>query len=93
MGPGGRYPSLGGVQGIEIPDQLVEYVYANKTEPNRDKRIQNNIYLQDFKSYWMMTVPTVYPLGLLYLVAGHIEWDPHQAVFGFFNSPERIRIK
>ena len=93
VAPGGRFPSLGGVQGIEIPDQLVEYVYANKTEPDRDKRIQNNIYLQDFKSYWMMTIPTVYPLGLLYLVAGNIEWDPHQSVFGFFNSPERIRIK
>jgi ABC-type transport system substrate-binding protein len=92
VAPGGRLPSLGGVQGIEIPNQLVEYAYANKTEPDRDKRIQNNIYLQDFKSYWMMTIPTVYPLGLLYLVGPGIEWDPHQSVFGFFNSPERITI-
>lgn len=88
----GSTPTFGGGDSVEMTDEMSALAYSNRFETDPEQRIENNIELQDWLSHWMLHVPTMYDNGNLYVVNQGIEWTPHQADFGFFNSPETIVV-
>jgi len=87
-------PSTGFSRGYELPDNITDLTYANFQEQDRQKRIQNNIKLQDYLTEQMLTATVAHTDGALFVVAKTVErWRPHQSQFGFFNSPETVVLK
>jgi ABC-type transport system substrate-binding protein len=86
-------PSAGFNLGVEAPDDIVALRWANATEPDREKRIQNNIKIQDYLTQWMLVAMTV-KMQPHWLVRSTVaEWRPHQLAWSMFNSPETVVMK
>jgi len=87
-------PRVGTSRSVELPDDIWPLYYANQVElvgpEHREERLQNNIKMQDFLTETMLMAPVVYTPASLYVVNAGVEWEPHQADFAFFNSPETI---
>ncbi len=85
-------PTGGFNHGIELPEEIGVLRYANITEPDLGKRIENNIELQDYLSHWQLMASTV-TLQPHWLVRPEVaEWLPHQQAWAVFNSPETVKM-
>ena len=90
---GGTLVPTGGFNhGIELPEAIGKFRYANITEPDLEKRTQNNLDLQDYLSEWQLMASTV-TLQPHWLVRPEVlEWLPHQQAWAVFNSPETVKM-
>lgn len=95
--PQGRLisPELGGAnRGIELPnDVLGEFYYPSLSEPSAEKRIANNVAIQDYLSKWMLNSPLVLRLNFMAVSPQVAEWTPYTDTFGQINSPETVVLK
>ena len=95
--PQGRLisPELGGAnRGIELPnDVLDEFYYPSLSEPSEEKRIANNVAIQDYLSSWMLNSPLVLRLNYIAVSPDVEEWTPYTDTFGVINSPETVVLK
>jgi len=90
---GGNFvPTLGVGDGVEVPDDIAVLHWNNLSELDKVKRVENTVALQDWLSEWVITIPTTYDLGAMYIVNKGVSWSPNQADFSFFNSPETITL-
>ena len=90
---GGTLVPTGGFNhGIELPEEIGRLRYDNIWEQDLQKRIDNNLRLQDYLSYWQLMAPTV-TLQPHWLVRPEVEsWDLYQQAWAVFNSPERVKM-
>ena len=85
-------PTRGFNHGIELPEEIGKIRYANIWEQDLQTRIDNNLRLQDYLSYWQLMAPTV-TLQPHWLVRPEVEsWDLYQQAWAVFNSPERVKM-
>ncbi len=90
---GSLVPTGGFNHGIELPEEIGKFRYDNETETDLEKRIQNNLDMQDYMSHWQLMASTV-TLQPTWLLLGEVaEWKPHQQAWGMFNSPESVKMK
>ena len=92
--PKGRLVSAGkggANRGVELPNAVLERTYwANLSELDAQKRTQNNIFLEDYMSYWMLNIPMVFRNGLVAVSPRVKEWHPYTETFGNWNSLETV---
>ena len=89
---GSILPIRGFNHGIELPEEIGRLRWANDTEQDIQKRIDNNLRLQDYLSYWQLMAVTV-TLQPHWLVRPEVEsWDLYQQALPMFNSPERVKM-
>ncbi|MCH7983595.1 MAG: ABC transporter substrate-binding protein [Chloroflexi bacterium] len=92
--PKGRLVSAGkggANRGMELPNPILERTYwANLAELDAVKRIQNNIFLEDYMSYWMLNIPMVFQNGLVAVSPRVKEWSPYTETFGNANSYDTV---
>ena len=95
--PKGRLVSAGqggANRGVELPNEILERTYwANLGELDAAKRVENNIFLEDYMSYWMLNVPMVFQNGLVAVSPNVAEWHPYTETFGNANSFETAVLK
>ena len=85
-------PTGGFNHGGELPEEIGLLRYENDVEPDKQKRIENNLKMQDFLSYWQLQAVTV-TLQPYWLVRPEVaEWKPHQQAWAMFNSPETVKM-
>ena len=84
-------PTPGHLAGVEMPKEICDVGYRNDTEPDLQKRIQNNIEFQNYMSYWHLN-PAVVTLGSFVVHLPRIkEWHPYfQAEW---NNPASIVLR
>ena len=92
--PKGRLVSAskgGANRGIELPNPVLDKTYlANLAQGDAVARIANNIWMEDYMSYWMLNIPLVYQNSMV-AVSGRIkEWTPYTETFGNQNSFDTI---
>jgi len=95
--PKGRLVSAskgGANRGIELPNPVLDKTYlANLKEGDAATRIANNVWMEDYMSYWMLNVPMVYKTALVAVNGRVTGWDPYTETFGNHNSFETIVLK
>ncbi len=95
--PKGRLVSAGkggANRGVELPNPILERTYwANLAEQNAAKRIENNIFLEDYMSYWMLNIPMVFQNALVAVSPRVKEWQPYTETFGNANSFETVVLE
>ncbi len=95
--PQGRLisPEKGGAnRGIELPNDILdEFYYPSLSEPSEEKRIANNVAIQDYLSTWMLNSPLVLRLNFMAVSPQVAEWTPYTDTFGQINSPETVVLK
>ena len=95
--PKGRLVSAskgGANRGIELPNPVLDKTYlANLSEGDAVTRIKNNIWMEDYMSYWMLNVPMVYKTALVAVNARVTGWAPYTETFGNQNSFQTIVLK
>lgn len=85
--------SPGHIGGVEMEDKICATVFANQTEVNVGKRVQNNILVQDYMSQWMVNSP-VARLSTYFVARSEVlEWEPYQTTQEEFNAPHTIVMK
>ena len=85
-------PTGGFNHGVELPEEIGKLRYDNISEPDLQKRIDNNLKLQDYLSHWQLMAVTV-TLQPHWLVRPEVEsWDLYQQAWAVFNSPERVKM-
>jgi len=84
-------PSAGFNYGIELPNDVAQAWYDNRTILEAKKRVENNAKIQDWLSNQGLFSPIVQRV-LLWTVRPEVaEWRPH---FGLqFNSPETVVMR
>ncbi len=78
----------GHLGGVTLPDEICEVGFRNDTEPDLQTRIDNNIEMQNYMSFWQVQIGlvTVEPTwAVLPSVKG---WQPYMS--GDFNNPESV---
>ena len=95
--PKGRLVSAskgGANRGIELPNPVLDKTYlANLKEGDAATRIANNIWMEDYMSYWMLNVPMVFKTALVAVNGRVTEWTPYTETFGNQNSFETVVLK
>ena len=87
-------PSTGWQRGFELPDEITDLTYENFSEPDYDKRVQNNIAITDFVQYWMLLSSVYTSQGNLIAVAPSVlDWNPHGSGRAEPNSMETIVLR
>ena len=83
---------LGGAnRGTELPVAILEKTYwANLVEPDAQKRIENNVLLEDYLREQWLTAPLVVKVGHAAVSARVLEWTPYMETFGFPNAFETV---
>jgi len=83
---------LGGAnRGTELPVAILEKTYwANLIEPDAQKRIANNVFLEDFLREEWLTAPLVVKVGHAAVSARVLEWTPYMETFGYPNGFETV---
>ena len=85
-------PTGGFNHGIELPEEIGKIRYDNISEQDLQTRIDNNLRLQDYLSYWQLMAVTV-TLQPHWIVRPEVEsWDLYQQAWAVFNSPERVKM-
>jgi ABC-type transport system substrate-binding protein len=84
MGPDSTF------RGMELPNELWPLYFTNFTEPDRAKRIENNIKIADYVTQWVLqTVFSV--VNQHYMIRPEIkEWRPHPIDAGVFTNAETV---
>jgi len=83
-------PSAGFNYGVELPNDVAQLWYDNRTILDQEKRIQNNAEMQDWLSHWRLFSPTVQRILFWTVRPEVMDWMPF---FGDFNSPETIVMR
>ena len=79
--------------GAEVPQEFIDICERNRTEPDKLKRLANNILLQDYLSEWRLFLP-VSAKSSNYMVGPHIaDWRPHTNTQPFFVAPWTVVVK
>jgi len=86
-------PSAGFNHGIELPEEMGMIRWKNITEPDFNKRLENNLKLQDYLSHWQLMASTVTMQPYWVVRPEVVEWKPHQLAWSMFNSPETVVLK
>ncbi len=87
-------PSTGWQRGFELPDEITDLTYENFSEPDYDKRVQNNIAITDFVQHWMLLSSVYTSQGNLIAVSQSVlEWNPHGSGRAEPNSMETIVLR
>lgn len=88
---GSMIPSAGFNYGVELPNDVAQPWYDNRTILEAEKRLENNAKIQDWLSNQGLFSPIVQRV-LLWTVRPEVaEWRPH---FGLsFNSPETVVMR
>lgn len=86
-------PTAGFSHGLEATDEIIDLYFANRTEPNFLKRIENNTKITDWILEWRFVTPTV--VQQAHYVAGPrvLVWEPHSFAWKDFLSPETIVVR
>lgn len=78
---------------IELPCDMQALSFANRTEPDIQKRIKNNVDLQDYVSTWYLSM-TLYTVPEHWMLSSRIEdWKPHFMPGRYFTAPETLKVK
>ena len=92
-------PSGGFSKGMEVPDgefglpDILGLYYANRTEEDFIKRVQNNIGIHDFLNEESWVAPVVKAQANYVTGPGVLEWRPSSFAWKDFISPETIVMK
>ncbi len=83
---------LGGAnRGTELPVEILQQTYwANLEEPDAQKRIANNVVLEDYLRENWLTAPLVVKVGHAAVSPNVLEWFPSMETFGFINGFETV---
>ena len=80
-------------RGFELPDRFAALHYANRTEPDRAKRIANNQEVVDYIKKWHLQTVFVASAGK-YAVGPRVgEWTPHAIDAPIFTNLATITLK
>jgi peptide/nickel transport system substrate-binding protein len=91
FGDGARV-TAGWNHGIEI-QVIAEGFNRNLRELDYDKRVQNNIEIQDYVTHWQIYLPIVEQPGLCAVRPEVVEWTPWVETAGYFGSFETAVLK
>ena len=87
-------PQPGHIVGFTMADDVCAVGLSNATERSLEKRISNNIEVQDYLSNWMLFIPIYQAPATLYAVGPRIaEYKPYNQQDVFFNRVESIKLK
>jgi peptide/nickel transport system substrate-binding protein len=90
---GGIYGPSNTFFGAEMPCDIQQYYWDNMTEPDKEKRLANNIAMQDFISNWTLSVPFVTAFDH-FMVGPRVKaWTPHEIPGRYFTNPETVEMK
>ncbi len=86
--------AAGHIVGFTMEQAICEVGLSNATEPSLDKRIANNIEVQDYLSEQMLFIPMFQLSAILYAVGPRIaEWTPYNQQDVFVNNMESVVLK
>jgi len=84
----------GHIVGFTMEQHICDIGLANANEKSLDKRIANNIEVQDYLSHQMLFIPMFQVSAILYAVGPDIaEWRPYNQQDVFVNHVESITLK
>ena len=79
--------------GWTYPDEIAAIGRRNDSELDLEKRIQNNIEVQDWVTHWMPNT-TYMQMGAWWMYTPAIaQWNPHGSANPKLNSPETIVMR
>lgn len=90
---GGNYGPNNTFHGAELPCDVQQLNFANLREPDREKRIQNNVKLQDYISQWWLNRPFVVAIDHFMVGPRIAAWTPHFIPGRYFTAPETLKVK
>lgn len=98
MFPGGSKANFycahpGHLGGVTLPDDICEVGFRNDTEPDLQKRIQNNVELQDYMSFWQLQIGIATIENTWAYLPRVKNWTPYYTSAGDFNNPETITLE
>ncbi len=80
----------GHIMGVALPKEICDVGFQNDTEPDLDKRIQNNIVMQDFMQTWMTQIGVVNQVPHWVYLPTVTQWRPYFS--RTFNHPASVII-
>jgi len=84
----------GHIVGFTMEQEICDIGMRNATEPDTQKRIENNFVVQDYLSHQMLFIPMYQTPALLFAVSSRIDqWDPYNSVDVYPNRPESMTLK
>ena len=84
----------GHIVGFTMEDDICAIGLSNATEPSLNKRVANNIAVQDYLSHQMLFIPIYQIPAVLFAVGPRIDkWEPYNSTDVFPNRPESITLK
>ncbi len=79
--------------GVELPCDLQQLNFDNRKEPDRAKRIANNVKLQDYISQWTLAAPFVTIVDYFMVGPRIKDWKPSGKPGLYFTNPETVSLQ
>ncbi len=79
--------------GAELPCDIQALYWANATELDQEKRIQNNIVIQDYMADNRLHVPIANITDYFMVGPKVAAWSPHKIAGRYFTNPETVQVK
>jgi len=79
--------------GLELPTEILSVCERNRTEPDRSKRIANNVAVQDYLSKWVLTIPIGAKATYFMTGPAIVSWDPHKSNQPFFVGSWTVEVR
>ncbi len=78
----------GHIMGVALPSEICDVGFQNNSEKSVEKRIANNIFMQDYMQHWMTQIGVVNLLPHYVYRTSVLEWQPYFS--NRFNHPASV---